>query len=251
MTIRVGHVSYLNHEPFYIDMERRGIQLHNVVPSAIAASLENGEIDAGPMPIADTFRLEGICQPVAGFCLSVTNRSGSSFLFSKEPISQLNRVPIGVAAEAGASRDLLRVILALKHDVRPEEFVSLDDSPPAFLLTGNQALRRRRGLREYPNKYDLGEEWHTWTGLPFVFARWMRRNDLPEKDAALLEDTLYVGLEDGVDGLYHLSEPRENLLMLAKDIMEYIQGVRYFIGFSEQKAINLFRKYLEQAGGAV
>ena len=79
----------------------------------------------------------------------------------------------------------------------------------------------------------------------------MRRNDLPEKDAALLEDTLYVGLEDGVDGLYHLSEPRENLLMLAKDILEYIQGVRYFIGFSEQKAINLFRKYLEQAGDSV
>ena len=46
MTIRVGHVSYLNHEPFYIDMERRGIQLHDVVPSAIAASVEIGEIDA-------------------------------------------------------------------------------------------------------------------------------------------------------------------------------------------------------------
>jgi chorismate dehydratase len=203
------------------------------------------------MPITDTFRLEGISQPVAGFCLAVTNRSGSSFLFSKEPISQLNGVPIGVAAEAGASRDLLRVILALKYDLQPEALVSLEDSPPAFLLTGNQALRRRRGLREYPNKYDLGEEWHTWTGLPFVFARWMRRNDLSGEDAALLEDTLYVGLEDGVDGLYHLSEPRENLLMLAKDIMEYIQGVRYFIGFSEQKAIDLFRKYWEQAGGAV
>lgn len=250
MAIRVGHVPYLNHEPFYIDMERRGIQLHGVVPSTIAMAVENGEIDAGPMPITDTFRLEHISQPVAGFCLSVTDRSGSSFLFSKEPISQLKGAPIGVASETGSSKDLLRVILALKYDLQPEAFVPMEESPPAFLLTGNQALRRRRGLREYPHKYDLGAEWHAWTGLPFVFARWMRHNDMDGEDAALLEDTLYVGLEEGVDGLYHLSDPRENLLMLAKDIMEYIQGVRYFIGFSEQKAIALFRKYWEQAGGS-
>jgi hypothetical protein len=61
-----------------------------------------------------------------------------------------------------------------------------------------------------------------------------------------LEDTLYVGLEDGVDGLYHLSEPRDDLLMLAKDIMAHIQGIRYFVGVSEQKSIDLFRGYLAQ-----
>jgi len=38
--------------------------------------------------------------------------------------------------------------------------------------------------------------------------------------------------------------------MLAKDIMEYVQGIRYFIGLSEQKAIDLFREYLGQAGVA-
>jgi hypothetical protein len=69
---------------------------------------------------------------------------------------------------------------------------------------------------------------------------------MEEREAALLEDTLYVGLEEGVDGLYHLNEPRENLLMLAKDIVEYIQGVRYFMGLSEQKSIELFREYWDQ-----
>ena len=170
MSIRVGHVPYLNHEPFYIDMERRGIQLHPVVPSEISDAIENSDINAGPMPITDTFRMEESAQPVSGFCLSVTERSGSSFLFSKEPIAELKGVPIGIAPEAGASKDLLRVILALKYDVAPEGFVSIEDSPPAFLITGNHALRRRRGLREYPHKYALGTEWRSWTGLPFVFA---------------------------------------------------------------------------------
>ena len=92
----------------------------------------------------------------------------------------------------------------------------------------------------------MGEEWYRWTGLPFVFSRWLTRNDLEPDQFRLLEDTLYVGLEEGVELLFHESEPRDRLLMLPKDIVEYIQGFRFFIGLSEQKAINLFRGYLDQ-----
>ena len=60
----------------------------------------------------------------------------------------------------------------------------------------------------------------------------------------LFRSTLYVGLEDGVDNLYHVSEPRENLLMLPRDIVDYVQCIRYYIGMSEQKSIRTFRDYL-------
>ena len=82
--------------------------------------------------------------------------------------------------------------------------------------------------------------------MPFVFSRWVARKGAAPEDLALLEDTLYVGLEDGVDGLYHLSEARDDLLMLAKDVMAYIQGIRYYVGLSEQKSIDLFREYMDQ-----
>ena len=49
-----------------------------------------------------------------------------------------------------------------------------------------------------------------------------------------------------MDSLFHLSDPRENLLMLARDVMEYIIGYRYFVGLSEQKSIDLFRSYRDQ-----
>ncbi len=251
MTFRVGRIPYLNHEPFYFDMERRGIQLCNLLPNTLAAAAENGEIDAGPVPLVDSFGLEESFSPVAGFCLAVINKAGSSSLYSREPIEGLSGATIGIGGEDGTSAHLLRVLLTLKYRMQPGAYVSLDDSPAAILLTGDQALRRRRGVRGYPHKYDLGEEWHEWTGLPFVFSRWLVRTDTDPEDVALLEDTLYVGLEDGVDSLYHLSEPRDNLLMLAKDIMEYVQGIRYFIGLSEQKAIDLFREYLGQAGAAI
>ena len=78
----------------------------------------------------------------------------------------------------------------------------------------DQALRRRLGARGYPHRYDLGEEWFRWTSLPFVFSRWVARNDLDADNFALLADTLYVGLEYGVEVLFHESEPRDRLLML-------------------------------------
>jgi len=102
------------------------------------------------------------------------------------------------------------------------------------------------GMPGFQYRYDLGEEWQAWTGLPCVFSRWMVHKDVDPKAKALLQDTLYVGLEEGVNALYGLSDPREDLLMLPRDIVAYIQGLRYYIGSAEQRAIDRFRSYLNQ-----
>ena len=72
---------------------------------------------------------------------------------------------------------------------------------------------------------------------------------LDPRDRALLEEALYVGLEEGVGALCHVANPREDLLMLPRDIVKYIQGFRYYIGRSEQQAIEQFRRYLHQLEG--
>jgi chorismate dehydratase len=92
----------------------------------------------------------------------------------------------------------------------------------------------------------MGEEWHQWTGLPFVFARWVVRQDLDRQVAVVLEDALYVGLQDWADGLFRSAASREDLLMHPRDILEYTQGIRYFIGVTEQRAMDRFRHYLDQ-----
>jgi chorismate dehydratase len=249
MAIKVGRVPYIHCEPFYFDMERRGIELYEMMPSTLVSAAQEGEVDAGPMPLVDCFKLEDRFQPVSGFCVASMGPAGSVFLYSTRAIEELGGSRIGVTDEDSTAPKLLQVLLNLKYQAQPEEYVSLREPNDAFLLVGNRALRQRRGARGFPHKYDLGQEWSSWTGLPFVFSRWMVRKGLDSKDIALLEDTLYVGLEDGVDSLYHLNEPRDDLLMLPKDIVEYIQGIRYYIGLSEQKAIDQFRQYVEQLDG--
>ena len=227
-------------------MGRRGMELCSLAPSELGAAAERGEIDAGPLPLVDCFRLKDRFQPVGGFCIATTEVSGADFLYSKVPIEELGEAQIGILAEAATTPELLQVILRLKYQLDPVEQVSLDEPHDAFLLSGNRALRQRRGARGFPHKYDLGAEWNSWTQLPFVYSRWMVRNDVDPKQVALLEDTLYVGLEDGVDALYHLNEPREDLLMLPRQVVEYIQGLRYYVGMAEQRAIDRFREYLAQ-----
>jgi chorismate dehydratase len=246
MAIKVGCVPYLSNAPFYFDMERRGIELCEMVPSALKSAAEKGEIDAGPVPLVDCFRLEDPFRFLAGFGVATISRARSVNLYSKQPIQDLTGARIGLTHEAATSVRLLQVLLSLKYRVQPEAYVTLEDPYEAFLLIGNQGLRRRGGVRGFPYKYDLGEEWNQWTGLPFVFARWIVRQDLDPKDEAVLQDALYVGLQDWADGLYRLPESRDSILMHPQDILEYINSIRYFIGVPEQRAIDLFRKYVEQ-----
>ncbi len=256
MPVRVGRVPYLETEPFYFDMARRGFELRETTPRQLGDALDNGELDAGPAHLSDVFRLEDRFEPVGGFCFSTLSRAVSVCLYSQYPMEELGGVTIGVSDEDVTAAKLLEILLRRKYNLEPGEFVARpgdvirpDETFDAFVLIGNRALRRRRGVRGFTHRFDLGSEWTQWTNLPFVFSQWVMRKDLGDREKATLEDTLYVGLEEGVDGLYHLNEPRDELLMLPRDVVEYVQGIRYYVGRSEQQAIARFRELLEGLPG--
>jgi predicted solute-binding protein len=69
MALKVARVPYLSCEPFYFEMERRGVDLYDMVPSELAGAVTRGEIDAGPMPLADCFHLDEHFRFLSGFCL--------------------------------------------------------------------------------------------------------------------------------------------------------------------------------------
>ena len=249
MALRIGRIPYLHAEPFYVDMARRRLPLAEVVPGAVAAAAAHGEIDAGPVPLVDCVRLEDRFQPVGGFCVASVQQAGSSLLFSTKPIAALAGAHIGVTDEASTARQLLDVLLRVKYQLQPAAYGPLQAAHEAVLLIGNQGLRQRTGAPGFPYVYDLGAEWHAWTGLPFVFSRWMVRTNVSPRDRALLEESLYAGLEEGVDALCQLAQPRADLHMLPRDVAQYIQGFQYYIGRSEQQAIGQFQRYLQQLEG--
>ena len=72
----------------------------------------------------------------------------------------------------------------------------------------------------------------------------MARADLERRDFAVLQDALFVGQEDWMNNLYKATGPRNDLLMLPREVLEYVQGLRFYIGASEERAMALFQEKL-------
>ena len=248
MPITVGHVPNLECEAFYFDMERRGITLLDLEPNQVADALAEGEIDAGPVPLLDVPRLELSASPIQRFCVASVNRAVSCVLISNREIGELSDAAIAVSNPDSTTLNLLRVLLSQKHGIGGVSFVDRDADHDAMFLTWNHGLRGRRAIRGFPHRYDLGEEWQEWTGLPFVFNRWMYQSDMERQDFVILQDALLVRQEDWMNNLYKSTGPRNDLLMLPREVLEYVQGLRFFMGVPEERAIAAFREKLALLG---
>lgn len=244
MKIRVGRIPYLNSEPFYYGMVRDDLELHPMVPTALARACEQGEVDAGPIPLVDFFRLEDRFSRLGQFCISTLDKARSVLLYSKRPVEELGGATIGITDETSTSKRLLEVLLTYKYEVKPAAYVPLSEPNDAFLIIGDDALRRRYGVPSYPHRYDLGEEWYKWKKMPFVFAMWAISKELTENQSTYLENVLYSCVDEGLEHMYVIGKMREDVRMSPREIVEYFQGFRYWAGVAELKSIEHFREYL-------
>ena len=69
-----------------------------------------------------------------------------------------------------------------------------------------------------------------------------RLQEMPEKRANYLENVLYTCVDEGLEHMYVIAQTREDVRMSNKEIVDYYQGIRYWAGVGEQKAIRLFRR---------
>jgi chorismate dehydratase len=177
-TIRVGAVNYLNTKPL---IERLpdfapSIDLSLALPSRLADQLAIGDIDVGLIPVVEYFRgdnysfVPNIAIGSRGPVLSVT-------LFSRVPWQQIESVSLDEGSRTSAA--LTQVLLKKRYGLNPRLEQLPIDAPAddlttdAVLLIGDRAMRAC--LPGFAHAFDLGQEWHDWVGLPFVYAVWAVR----------------------------------------------------------------------------
>ncbi len=248
MTTRIGRIPYLNSEVFYYGMAGEpGIGMAPLVPRALSNAASDGGLDAGPVPLVTCFELEDAFKPLGDFCISTVEKARSILLFSKRPIDELTGAVVGVTGETSTSVRLMKTLLTMRFRVTPGSYVDLNDGPnDAFLLIGDEALRHRRGVSGYPYLYDLGEEWYEWTGLPFVFARWVVRRDVDDDKVRWLESLLSRSIENGLADVEKIAASRQDLNMTFGEVIEYVRSFHYHLGDDELKSIQRFRTLLSQ-----
>jgi chorismate dehydratase len=190
--IRIGAVAYLNTKPLIYDLGKLAPEAELLLdlPSALADQLAQGRLDVALIPAIEYFRsgsytlIPQIAIASRGAVLSVT-------LFSRVPWQDIRTVAMDDGSRTSAA--LARILFRNRYGIEPE-IVSLPLQQPAedvacdaVLLIGDRAMQAC--LPGFSHAYDLGQEWHDWTGLPFVYAFWAVRAgaDLGGVDWALGE----------------------------------------------------------------
>lgn len=194
-TFRLGCVGYLNTLPLIEGLGKlRDIRLTLTAPARLSDLLEAGDIDMGLLSTIDFQRLfpasnSGVCMVPAGM-IGCDGPTMTVRLFSAVPFEQVSCLHADV--DSHTSVTLARIVLAERFNARPE-VVDFDADidrlaragtdaasrawPESVLLIGDKVVTDAPPSDRYPHQLDLGEAWKALTGLPFVYAVWMCRDD--------------------------------------------------------------------------
>jgi chorismate dehydratase len=237
-------MTYLNSEVFYRKLPGCSFELVAMPPRAMAAAVERGELVAGPLPIAEVIRLGDSVRSLGNLGVASDGPAMSVFLFSHKPVGELCDSRVAVTSHTATSIQLLRVLFADHWNVIGHEFVETDERHEAALWIGDPALERRSS-GEYEYKYDLGTAWKELTGLPFVFAEWVIRVDVPRDQADQLEQVLIAATRGGMRSVEEISRLRASRVMSESDVAVYVGNFIYFLGTKERTGQEEFERRLK------
>jgi chorismate dehydratase len=245
--VKVGAVSFLNTKPLIYplldDSQSPGgkaIELSLAVPSRLATELKDGDLDVGLIPIIEYFRADIGYRIIRDISICSRGPVLSIQLFSRMPIPAIRSVALDTSSRS--SRALVQIVLAEKYNLHPE----FRSCPPtidpreadtdAVLLIGDAALRQL-GATDYA--LDLGAEWSALTGLPFVYACWVAREDV---ELGQVPQTLLNAKEDGVRRIPEIVRIESQRLGFSESLCrDYLtKHIFYDLGNSEIAGLKKF-----------
>jgi chorismate dehydratase len=245
----VASVPYVNARPLTWGLDsgpyRTIYDVRRVPPSEIPDLLRDGRVDAGLIPSIECLRLDNV-EILPDLCIASRGAARSVLLVSRPPIERVRRIAVDVSSRTSVA--LLQILLERRgrRDVvfepRPPSLPAMLGDCDAGLIIGDPALSAdTTGLRVF----DLGAEWRSLTGLPFVFALWAVRRDapLPEGARPFLESRRL-----GVANIRRIARAAAPRLRLEADALEaYLRtNLHYRLGPEETRGLESF---LRRAAG--
>jgi chorismate dehydratase len=187
--LKIGQIEYANCTPlFHVLREQFSCSEYEFVPGVPAVL--NRMLFAGKIDVCPSSSIEYAHHPeryriLPQLSISSIGAVASVLLFSKVPVEKLDGRKILLSSESATSVNLLKILLGQRfccscsYEVARPGVAIADDDSSALLLIGDSALRTSLEKSDM-FVYDLGELWYSWTGLPFVFALWLCRNEVVE-----------------------------------------------------------------------
>lgn len=243
--IRISAVSYLNTFPFVYGLKKSGmlddLRLELDVPSVCARKLQNGEVDIALVPVGALTDMPDY-QIVSPYCIGAQEKVRTVLLLSQMPLPEIRTIHLDY--DSRTSVRLVKILASQFWTIHPEwknlqaDLSIGQEQHPSLVAIGDKTFRIRD---HYHYVYDLAEEWHRFTGLPFVFAVWVSRQRLPDEVIHALNKDLEFGLNHKADSLEYFRDRLPD----CGDCLAYLENdISYELDDAKKEGMGLFLKYL-------
>ena len=240
----VGSIDFLNADPLCQklgEVEHRW-QVVQGLPSQLAAALRKGELDLALVPQVEACRSDSY-RILPGHCISCDGEVGSILLFGDRDWKDLNTVSVDRASNSSVA--LLSVLRhldglpPLESSVIPAGPSDLKSTggPDSILLIGDAALENRHSSH---HRLDLGAMWKERTGLPFVFAVWLMRSELPLWVVESISEAARQGLADRNAIAEQYCQQNPGVLDVPSALHYLHENIRYVLGEPQMEALTVF-----------
>lgn len=263
---RLACVRYLNTLPLIEGLSKlRGCELIPTVPSRIADMVRAGEADLGLVSLVDAARHGDLALIPAGM-IGCDGPTLTVRLFSTVALDRVSTLH----ADTDSHTSVVLCQLLLRHlfgrsvsvidfDARervahgqPMAATSLDEAwPETVLLIGDKVVTDAPPHERYPHQLDLGEAWKKLTGLPFVYAMWMCRQERAEEEAVQHAAAMLARqLRHNKTRMDWIVSARADEHRWPMDLAQrYLCSLlRYSVGTREREAVERFTSMASEAG---
>ena len=257
--LKLGHIIYSNCFPVHAGIITGQIPfpftLVEGIPTELNRFLYEGKLDVSPSSSIEYAMNPDRYRLMPGLSITSRGKAMSIVLESRVPIQELDGGTVALTTASATSVVLLRILLELQHAAKPDFIMyeqGVEDPFPradAALTIGDLALRKASHSGQ-PHVYDLGELWHEFTGLPFVFALWQvnyKKNI--DKDLQKIYDILMQSKAYGLSHLRELAEAHAERFGLPAELLyKYWSSFSYDLGDDEKRGLLTYYGYAAELG---
>lgn len=261
--LRLGRIGYLNVQPFFAALEEsapagQALSYHQGHPAELNRALQTGTLDLSPSSSFEYLQHAEHYALLPHASVSAQGSVQSVLLVSPVPLNDLGREnEVLLTTSSASSVALLKILWQYAWNLPQPKWGTIAPGQgiaygKPFLEIGDAALRLFLAPPQGWYIYDLAEAWHTFTGLPFVFALWIVRRDLepPQRKALRHVAQIIGGVSNNWPG------PLETLLqstsrpdwLSSGALRAYWNNLVPCLGPREQAGLLLFAKYATELG---
>lgn len=260
--LRLGRIPWINCYPVYGAIDRGIESVPATCITGTASELNDllaaGALDVSVVSAVEYARNAAAYQLLPDLAISCDGPVHSVALFAKRPVAELDGGTILLSASSRTSVLLLELLCRHRWNIAPHfataraeaaDLGSLAGLPhDAVLVIGDAALMLS-GDHDYQYRIDLGLEWKTWTGLPFVFAVWAARRDASLANMQAVHQGLLRSREWGLGHLDILARDAAGRTGVPEAVCrEYLGDLDYALSYRHLAGLTDFFRRLSQDG---